>query len=166
MGRPAKTREQSRDELKQSSIDIGLRTDFSYLKEVYPDKVFRLVNDEKGRVATYQRQGWEPVEDKEEDNVLGSFLDAQEGRDEIKKPSTGRGKKTYIYTHVGQINTTSDGRAVLMMIDKSRFEVIQSARLQRVRQSEAALDPEKIEGDGVQTYAPNLPNGKKGLTIT
>ena len=161
------TRPNPRSEVRHSASEPtdspDLQTDFSYIKNKpeNADKVFRLVNDEKGRVAKFIRQGWEPVQEEESDQVLGSFLDA---RSDSKQPSkSSKNVPSYVYVHVGQINTTSDGRAVLMMIDKEKFKKIQSQRMAKIEASEQALDPRTVNGNGVETYAPNLPTGGTGL---
>jgi hypothetical protein len=151
-----------------TSSDLDLResfkpqiaTDFSYLLKDHPEKVFRLVNDEKGRVDRMMRDGWEPVQGS---GTEGSFL----SRQNASKPSTNaKGALDYIYISVGQTQTTADCKALLMMIDETQAKLIRDYKNRLVQQSEQALLPDGMREKDSSLYAPNLPTGGSGLSRT
>lgn len=152
------------DSSKASDLDMresfkpNLSTDFSYLLKDHPGKVFRLVNDEKGRVDRMMRDGWEPVQGS---GTEGSFL----SRQNASKPSgNAKGGVDYISISVGQTQTTSDCKALLMMIDEEQAKLIREYKNKLVQQSEQALLPDGMREKDSSIYAPNLPDGGSGLS--
>ena len=133
-------------------IRSRLRTDFSYLEDKYPGKCFRLFNNEMGNVQQAIADGWEPVEGLQQANVW---------RPDADTPST---QGSYVSIPVGLGRTENAMEAVLLMIDRRRFEELEAPTKEHRAELRKTLEGGKpLDGKTpVPTYAPNLPSGGKG----
>lgn len=138
------------------------KTDFSFLKEAFPDKfgdkVFRLITDDEGgaRHFDYVDRGWEEVlitgDMVKQDPRLRRFLkdkDSQTGST-VKMP-------------VNPNNPDAGKYGVLMMKSRAAFEEEERAALAaEVERTEQALRQGQNQSGvgGVETYAPDTGDGK------
>lgn len=129
-----------------------LRTDFSHLEKVYPNKCFRLFNNEMGNIQKALLDGWEPVEGASYQSVW---------RSDANKPTQ---QGDYVRIPVGLGRTENSMEAVLLMIDKDRFIELQEPLYEHRRDVKASLKRGKAQSDErIATYAPNLPSGGVGF---
>jgi hypothetical protein len=124
-----------------------------HIKAAYPDCVFFWENDEKDKILARESRGWEVVR--------GELLN---GKWQPGNQQTNIGSVLSI--PVGQGETRSDLKAVLMMLPRDWYEDDCRDQEENNRQIMNSLrrgsSNQEINPDG--TYAPRLPNGKFGFS--
>lgn len=164
MGRPRKNREEeSRTQETRKPLTSQLRMDMSDWQAKNPGLVGRWVNNEKGRVQQFMRQGWQPVMG---ESTAGVF-DIQNYRKDAKQASDAG---SVMSIPVGRGQTVDALDAVFMSIDKGTFNEMQDEKNRKRSELDQALKGgadqsslSKGEG-GLETYAANTPDGGLGYS--
>lgn len=123
-------------------IPVGDRSrDILTVRGKNPEKEYRWVNDEDGRVQRFIEGGWNPTTG--DGIVIGErTVDASAAPGSVKEKHVGRGRK-----------------ALLMEIDKDLYDEDQQAKADRLNQLETSMKQEVLK----DRYG-KLPNGQ-GLEI-
>lgn len=145
-------------ELGAVSLNRKKRIDISVYEDKYKGKKFCVINDMDGEVQKYIDAGFEPVE---QSNRSGREFKGLTDR------NTGEWAKWVVGTNEGG----QPMHAYLLMIEKDMYEKIITGPLKKRNQDiqkamgrgEASANDR--DGAKVETYAPNLPTGGKGLDI-
>lgn len=138
------------------------KTDFSFLKEAFPDKygdkVFRLITDDEGgsRHFEYVDRGWEEV------TISSSMVERDPRLRRFLKDKSGDGGST-IRIPVNPNNPDAGRYGILMMKSRAAFQEEERAALAaEVKRTEQALQKGENQSGvgGVETYAPNTDDGR------
>jgi len=140
----------------------GGRLDFSYITDKHPDKVFVLMNNEGGRIAEAMYDGWTPWKDEDGIN-FERVIDFDRQTDIASK------KGGVVRRPVGAGREEASIEAVLMCIDKDKFNEIKQQEYDFIRDKKVALKKgvpsgNKSDVEGLKHYAPNLDDGGKGYS--
>jgi hypothetical protein len=138
------------------------KTDFSFLKEAFPDKygdkVFRLITDDEGgaRHFDYVDRGWEEV------TITSEMVNKDRRLRRFIREKDGAAGST-IRIPVNPNNPDAGKYGILMMKSRAAFEEEERAALAaEVERTEQALKQGENQSGvgGIETYAPDTGDGK------
>lgn len=165
-GRQTKHDTNRSEEVASMSMTIRGKTDFSDIQKRFPEyanSVFHLANDEGSNIDEMMDNGWTPV-------TIEGYR--KKSWRKVAKNEDGTHDHT-VTKQVGQGGESANTTAVLMhkpRADYMRREYAHYSKL--TRDSEALLktgkrahEPDAETAEDLDTYAPELSNGKTGMDI-
>ncbi len=150
-----------KDELRKKVGGSRKKMDLSHLEEQNPDKVFRWMNNEQGRIQSAMQLGWEVVTEGNDHSG--------EWRPDVDK-STSTTESSVTRMPVGLLRTVDAGEAIAMMIDKEIFQELRVIEEEHIQDMDRALKGGAAGANdddvkGVQTYAAETASGSRGFEV-